>query len=166
MLLDDIITILGNEQSHLTDALLKTKILLHQIGQKDLARWVDNELNGYPDGSIVPEYRIVPSQVLANFSNVVLRYTRHPIPIGHLKPKERETLTKTHMRQSLSVLEQLVSSAGNEQLRRTIPLELNKVLGVQLDSSFHIEHAWCTISSHDVKRICTKVRSRLLDFIL
>jgi hypothetical protein len=84
--------------------------------------------------------------VLANFSNVVRRYRRHSIPIGHLKSEERETLTKTHMRQSLPVLEQLVSSAGKEQLRRTIPIELNKVLGAQLDRSFQIEHAWCTIS--------------------
>jgi hypothetical protein len=30
MLLDEIITLLGSEQASLTDALLKTKILLHQ----------------------------------------------------------------------------------------------------------------------------------------
>jgi hypothetical protein len=40
MLLDEIIELLSSEQHSLTEALLKTKVLLHQIGKKDLAGWV------------------------------------------------------------------------------------------------------------------------------
>jgi hypothetical protein len=49
MLLDDIIAILSDSKGSLTDALLKTKVLLHQIGKKELAAWVTNELSDYPD---------------------------------------------------------------------------------------------------------------------
>jgi len=35
MLLDEIITLLGDQNARLSDALLKTKILLHQIGKKE-----------------------------------------------------------------------------------------------------------------------------------
>lgn len=48
MLLDEIIALLGDQNARLSDALLKTKILLHQIGKKELAEWVNHELNGYP----------------------------------------------------------------------------------------------------------------------
>jgi hypothetical protein len=140
--------------------------LLHQIGQKDLAAWVNNELNGYPDGLTVPKYRIIPSQVLANFANIVCRYSSHPIPIGHLTSEEQETLTKTRMWQSLPVLEQLISSSKDGVLRKPVPMELNRSLGKQLDKSFQIEYAWCAISVHDVQGICSEVRSRLLDFML
>jgi hypothetical protein len=36
----------------------------------------------------------------------------------------------------------------------------------QLDKSFQITYAWWAISVHDLKGICTQVRSRLLDFLL
>jgi hypothetical protein len=166
MLLDEIIDLLGNEQSSLTDVLLKTKVLLHQIGHKDLASWVNSELNGYPDGTTVPEYRIIPSQVLANFANISYRYTSHPIPIGHLTDDQQETLTKTRMWQSLPVIEEMISSNKEGRLIRTIPLELNRSLGKGLHPSFQIERAWCEFSVPDVKGICTQVRSRLLDFML
>ena len=45
MLLDEIIEILSQEKASLTDALLKTKILLHQIGKKELVQWVNNQVN-------------------------------------------------------------------------------------------------------------------------
>lgn len=64
MLLDEIIGLLNSEQGSLTDALLKTKVLLHQIAKKELAGWVNNELNGYADGTDLPPYRVLPTPFL------------------------------------------------------------------------------------------------------
>jgi hypothetical protein len=64
------------------------------------------------------------------------------------------------------MLEQMISSSKTEQLSRQIPMELNRHLGKQLDASYQIESAWCVMATHDVKGICTQVRSRLLDFLL
>jgi AbiTii len=51
MLADDIISLLSDEKSSLSEALLKTKVFLYQIGKKELAEWVNHELNSYPDGT-------------------------------------------------------------------------------------------------------------------
>jgi hypothetical protein len=64
MLANDIIAVLSDESSSLTDALLKTKVFLHEIGKKELAEWVNHELNGYPDGTELPFYRILQSRVM------------------------------------------------------------------------------------------------------
>jgi hypothetical protein len=45
MLIDEIIALLSAGEGKTTEALLKTKILLHQIGKKALVGWVNNELN-------------------------------------------------------------------------------------------------------------------------
>ena len=45
-LLDEIIELLSDRKGSLTDALLKTKVLMHKIGHQELAEWVNNELNG------------------------------------------------------------------------------------------------------------------------
>jgi hypothetical protein len=111
MLLDEIIHLLSDEQSSLTAALLKTKILLHQIGKKELADWLNNELNGYPDEATVPEYRKLPSRVAANLMSPGWQISSHPIPIGHLTPEMRENLETATMVQSLAVLEEFASKA-------------------------------------------------------
>jgi hypothetical protein len=164
MLIDDIIDILGNTKANLTEALLKTKILLHQISKKELTEWVNHELDGYPDGSDVPEYRIVHTRVLANVSNPVMRYTAHPIPLGHLKPEQRDPLEKSEIRGSLAVLEEFAAKKGH--LSRPIPMEANGLLSKGLGNSYNVEQAWCEINIPDMKGILVQIRSRLLDFLL
>lgn len=166
MLLDEIIDVLADEHSSLTGALLKTKVLLHQIGKKELVDWVSSELNGYADGAAVPPYRTVPSPVQATVSNMVSRYSAHPIPLRHLKPEMRESLQRTTMKQSLAVLEELARSGKKGSIARQLPMELNAHLGESLGNDFEIERAWCEISKHDIKGIFVQVRSRLLDFLL
>jgi AbiTii len=164
MLIDEIIALLSAGEGKTTEALLKTKILLHQIGKKELVGWVNNELSGYPDSDTVPPYRILPSQVLANVSNMAWEATSHPIPLGHLKEANRETFTKSRMTQSLAALEDLARKDGH--VIRPIPMELNASLGKGLANEFRIQRAWCEISVHDIKDIIVNVRSRLLDFLL
>jgi hypothetical protein len=166
MLLNEIINLLlSKDDSSLSDALLKTKVFLHEIGKKELVDWVNHELNGYPDGATVPEYRKLHSEVRANVSNVAWRAECHPIPIGHLKPKMRENLDIAIITRPLSVIEDMASREGG-WLRRSIPMEYNGLLSKGLSNNFKVESAWCQTPSHDFKGITTQVRSRLLDFLL
>jgi hypothetical protein len=166
MLIDEIIELLSNEQSSLSEALLKTKVLLHTIGKKELSEWVNHELNGYPDDVEIPEYRVLQSKVLANISNGAWRYEAHPIPIAHLKPDRRAHLEAAHLRQSLSILETFDTGKKGGFLTRDIPMEGNAKLEESLTGGYHIERAWCQTPVHDIKGVLTQVRSRLLDFIL
>jgi hypothetical protein len=164
-LIDEIIDILSSEQGKLTEALFKTKVLLHKIGHKELIEWVNYELNGYPSKESVPEYRIMPAQVLVNASNGAWQLKGHPIPLGHLKTSQRESLEKSEMNQSLAVLEQFTVEK-NSKLQSPIPMENNRLLAKGLGNGYHISSAWCEIQSTGVTQILTQVRSRLLDFIL
>lgn len=164
MLLDDIITLLGDEKSNLSAALLKTKILLHQIGKRELAEWVNQELNGYGDDDVVPDYRILPSEVRGNAASIAWSFSDHPIPTSHMTDFFKEHFLRAKMRQSLTVLEDMSAKSGS--LRRTIPMEYNGKLSEVLVDGVMVTSAWCTTPTHDVKGILTQVRSRLLDFAL
>lgn len=164
-LADEIIESLSSEKSSLTEALLKTKILLHKIGHKELIDWVNNELNGYSYSVEVPAYRVLPAQVLANVASIAYQFNSHPIPIGHLTTEQREGLEESKMSQSLAVLEKLVEK-NNGHLQAPIPMEFNRVLGKNLASGMQIQRAWCEIGIANVNGIFIQVRSRLLDFLL
>lgn len=164
-LLNEIIEALSSQTGSLTDALLKTKVLLHKIGHQELVEWVNNELNGYPNDDTLPEYRILPAQVLVNASNSAYRVTSHPVPLGHLTKDQRETLETAKMNQSLAVLEKLVEKPDGH-LQAAIPMELNGLLGKGLANGYQIQRAWCDIGQASVAQIFVQVRSRLLDFVL
>lgn len=162
-LLDEIIADLSSDKPNLTNAFLKTKVLLHRLGKKDLIEWVNNEVNGYSEAAQLPPYRVVNAEVLANFGNIAYQYTRHPIPLSHLDKEYREILETANLRQSLSVLEEF---ALVKSIQSPIPIEANVILNKGLISGYKIQRAWCEISSTAITQVLTEVRSRLLDFIL
>jgi len=164
-LIDEIIEILSSDSGKLSDALIKTKVLLHKIGHKELVPWVNNELNGYPDTDSVPEYRVLPAEVLVNAANIAWQLNSHHIPLGHLSEKHRESIETARMDQSLAALETFAEKDENH-LQAHIPMESYGILGKGLDKSFHISSAWSQISHTSVMQILIQVRSRLLDFVL
>ncbi len=164
-LIDEIIELLSTEKGSLTDALLKTKVLLHSLGQTELIAWVNSELNGYHEGQDIPDYRKVPAQVLANLTSMTFQANSHPLPIGHLSEEQRENLESSNMTQSLAVLEKF-SESPDGSLSSPIPLEYNGLLGKNLARGVSIQRAWSQIEVSSVIQILTEVRSRLLDFVL
>lgn len=164
-LLNELIESLSTQESSLTGALLKTKVLLHEIGHKELAEWVNHELNGYPDDKELPEYRILPAQVLANMANLAYQVNSHPIPLGHLDDDARQRFESARMYQSLAVLEKLTNAEGGV-LESPIPMEYNGIFGEGLGNGFVIQRVWRSIGKPSVAQIFVQVRSRLLDFVL
>lgn len=164
-LINEIIEILSSDTGKLSNALIKTKVLLHQIGHKELVPWVNSELNGYPDRDSVPEYRVLSARVLVNASNRAYRVTSHPIPMGHLEDKHREAIETSRMEQSLAVLEKFTEN-DDGHLRAHIPMESYGILGKGLGNHYQIESAWSEVNYTSVLQILIEVRSRLLDFVL
>ncbi len=163
MLIDEIIQLLSTDQGSITEALLKTKILLHQIGHRELVDWVNKELNGYADGADVPAYRIAHAHVVGTLVNIRMRATGHPIPLGHLTDAQRQSLEISSVRESLAVVAQFAES---NSLHKPLPMEYNNLLGHGLAEHTHVEQAWCEFSPVEMKNIIFQVRTRLLDFML
>ncbi len=163
-LIDDIIEILSSENCNLENALIKTKILLHKMGEKSLLTWVNQELNGYDNIKSVPDYRKIQNIVIGSFQNYTTRYTNHPIPIMHLKDKELDFFTIIKFSDSISTIESL--SKGEDTLYFSLGLEFAPLLTKNLDSSLNVTNLKRQVAKSQILGILTQIRSRLLDFIL
>ncbi|AYY59867.1 hypothetical protein [Burkholderia multivorans] len=164
-LLKDIVTLLSDKDGSLTDALLKTKVLMHRIGHKELAGWVNDELNGYAADKPVPDYRTIRVRLHGNVSNMAWRHTGTQLPIAHLPKEVQERFCIEKLRQSIQVLEQLSKSDGS--LSRPIAPEWYSTLAKgAIESSFHIDSAWVQFEPTQIVNALIEVRSRLLDFAL
>jgi hypothetical protein len=168
MLLDDIIDILSDTKGSLTDALLKTKVLLHQIGKKDLAAWVNNELKGYP-GENVPDYRIVSAEVRGHVVSFRQEARNYLLPILHLTQEQQDNLRIMKCQMSIEAIEESIKRhriKSSAKLIRSLPPEYGVLLQEALAPGTNVISAWCQINMVDVANILTEVRSRLLDFTL
>lgn len=169
MLLDEIISTLSDENGSLTSALLKTKVLLHSIGKKDLASWVTHELKGYPDGDSIPKYRRISSEVHGHVASIAWQMADTKLPIMHLKDTQRKDLTSMTCTMSISSIEESVRghrSQSDHKLIRPLPPEFGRLLRKGLAPGVNVISAWCEINMIEVEGILTEVRSRLLDFAL
>lgn len=165
MLIDDIIGALSDNSADLADTLLKTKVLLHQIGKKELAEWVNHELGGYPIGTDLPPYRVMRTEIRANVSNAAWRHSNTSLPLSHMESQDRERLERVDYRESLASVATLLTGEAHT-LSASVPMELYGMLGQQLTGGYRVEKAWKMISRGAVANIQTSVRSRLLDFVL
>ncbi|MGZ5198270.1 MAG: AbiTii domain-containing protein [Telluria sp.] len=164
-LLVEIVALLSDQKGSLTDALLKTKVLMHAIGHKELAEWVNDELSGYPSGKPVPSYRVVGSRVVGTLQSVVMIYHDQTLPTGHLSEKIRKYLHEHEMRDSISVLEQYAADP-DKHLMTPVQPELYASIGEALSSGIWVSNAWMQMEPTQIMHALTEIRSRLLDFAL
>jgi hypothetical protein len=168
MLLDDIIDILSDESGSLNNALLKTKVLLHTIGKKDLVSWVDNELKGYPDDDSVPEYRSVDAYVYGQVQSFRQIHHHYLVPLMHVDDDLRKRLTELKLLLPIDQIQQAVAQhrAGSTQtLGKPIPPEVCAILSRGLESA-NVVTARSELNMTQADKILQEVRSRLLEFML
>ena len=162
-LIDEIIELLSSGGSDLTAALLKTKVLLHKLGEKELLEWVNGELQGYKDEDNLPSYRVLDVSVRCTVSNGAYRYNNKTVPLNHLDEEIRNLLTTCNLAQSIAAIEGYV---GNDDLQMTIAPEMSPLLSEAFTGGYQIESVWGIHSAGAMTQVVTEVTSRLLDFIL
>ena len=67
-LLKDIQESAMNSQVRIEDLLRKCLVLATKIKNPELKQWADNELNGYQERKILPNYRILATQARGHFA--------------------------------------------------------------------------------------------------
>lgn len=163
-IIDEIVDLLSSDDANLTNALFKTKVLAFRFGQSEIADWVTKELEGYSDSSEVPSYRTASQSVYGSVSNGYYHYEKVQLPIHHLPAKLKESFETAKFRQSISALEEFARK--NRELTSSVPTELNSCFSEKLSDGYYVQQAWGVVSVGAPKEIVTRVRTRLLDFIL
>ncbi|EPE6903686.1 hypothetical protein K6U69_10505 [Vibrio alginolyticus] len=154
---------MSSEESSLKTALLKTKVLLHKLGEKEILDWVDSELRGYQSIDSLPSYRVVHVSVLGNVSNMAYRQTHQVLPMMHLDKSIREKLDTRFLTDSIAVISEY---SKRDDLQITIAPEYYPLLSKGLSNGYQVETAWGMTSSGVMTQVLTEVNSRLLDFVL
>jgi hypothetical protein len=147
-----------NKSVNTADLLRKALVVARKLKVTDIVEWLTNELNGYPKGASVPEYRMLKGELKVHNPY----HGWKPLLISNTK--HAELLSKRGTSQSISELDQIaIGGNGNESvyihLAKSIEQSLMKSMDVPLQPVL-------MISSTQIHGLVEKVRNTVLDWAL
>ncbi len=161
-----IIELTKNVNNSLEHALLETMELAYDLGDSELASWVESELNGYKNREQIPDYRTVNCHVRGVLRNGGEIIKDTAIPILHLNEDFRNELTRIRFGQNVSALESLAEARDSDTFSGPLLPEVVSRIGVNMPSDYIIVTAERITTKQQVRQILSTIRGRLLKFLL
>jgi len=164
-LVDRIIQDLG-EDKPIKGILLKAQIVASKLNNNDFKTWIENEQNGYPDASNLPDYRVLNAIVKADLSITFSGYVRnYTIPAGiYDDPIIEECICKVRITHSLQEIETIYENKKGGNVSTNLPAmaytEVNKYV------SGNVEQLKQEFSVASLIHIVDIFKSKLLSFFL
>ena len=159
-LLHEIQKLAAEDSGDLTVVLKKCKILAARLGSAEFAQWISFELDGYPVGQSLPEYRRLSVGYYANFMGVGWQADKQPFLWPALEKGLYEKLNPIEFREGLAKAAALVAGA---QIPRP---ELALFVQGKMFPDLNCVGAWAQIGGSEFKQLLSAVSSRILDFAL
>jgi len=170
-LISQIINQLIDSEKSINGALLKTKVLASRIQNKELLTWVNAELSGYNSTSNLPDYRKnVPAYLKGNYINGNMKYTNQPIPTVGMDKVFQDKLQFAEFQESITALENLIHSNDSSSLGSPLRAEIVGMIEenwIEMGNDYlQLMSVNKTISKNSIVEVVSKVRNKLLDFML
>lgn len=163
-LIDETIEMLSDATQPLANAFFKAQVIAHKLQNKEFAKWVKDEVQGYEERTAVPKYRTSLLTAYGNVENGYTRYSNIKLPVGDIPEDIKDKFFVTRHMQSIAVIEGFAKNP--DQLVINIDHRLYGLLGQNIESPFFITSAWGKPPAGCFSQILNEARSRLLDFLL
>ena len=153
--------------SDLSTLLRRCRVLAARLKNDDFKNWVQHELDGYPDGTPIPGYRVCKCQSLGHFSGPFGSELRNaPIPTLCIPEKWREVISKVEFRQGVTAIRDTVDKSDGSNLHAPWPNDLVAFMAQDVYEDMNMMQAWRTVSVTALVGVLDTVRNRILNFAL
>ena len=161
-LLREIQNDLASPGGDVESVLRKCKILAARLGSDEFAKWVEWELNGYPESQPTPEYRRLTCGYYANFMNIAWSAERQPLPLSIVPEEYRDSFQRIEFREGIAKVASFADKGG----ARIYKPELAPFLHGQVYRDMDCVGGWLEIPAHEFRQLVSAVKNRILDFVL
>jgi hypothetical protein len=166
-LLRDIQSAAIDGTSDLETLLRKCRVLAARLKQEEFKNWVQWELDGYPAGVELPDYRKFHCQCFGHFSGGFGSGLRNaPIPESCIPKDLRDNLTHVRMHDGVAALKDIADGCKDGALRSQWPADANPLFGHQIYEHMVLGQGWMLVPKSALVGILSTVRNRILNFAL
>lgn len=168
-LLQEIQASATDRSQSVSDLLRRCQILAYRLQHESLKTWVAYELNGYPAGAELPDYRRErPAAIRANLSGPFQSFARDvQVPVTLLPQPWRDQARLVSFTQAVGELESMVEvSTGRDDpnFRSEIPAEV--FANIAIYQGYSTVQMWTVIPATMVAGVIDQIRTRALTFAL
>lgn len=142
-------------------AMQSLNLMLEDIGNKNIKKWVNNEINGYQKDDAIPNYRKANTMLIGNVQVDYNVYNNINIPLSD--SKAIEAFTKLEIREPISTIIQL-AKAEKESESHSLMLEANIVLVNQYQqTNGNVISAHRKLSIYTYNNVIGMIKDKLLE---
>jgi hypothetical protein len=142
------------------------KLLAARISHQQFAEWVDQELNGYPNISMLPDYRVVRVDSYGSFIGSFSRAGKLQIPVSVLPKELQEQYRHAYMGSSISAYTSLVTGDKAGSVQEPWPIALAVHNASTLTPDMQCVSAWKEVPLGAIVRLLDSVKTRVLGFAI
>ena len=147
--------------------LRKCKVLAVRLGNEPFENWVDQELNGYKNKKLLPDYRIVQVYSKGNFSGPFgSGLNNADIPFLSIPEKYRENLRKCYFVEPIGYYINSLKNSKGDNFMEQWPPDLVAYTGRDIYKNMNCMSAWKLIPNASMFSLVEAVRNRILNFVL
>jgi hypothetical protein len=146
-----------DSNTRVADLLRMAKMIAVKLDLPELEKWVNVELNGYPSGIEVPEYRLIVGQLKAH------NQFHGWIPVIFPDNKLEQTVSRQRISDSVSELDGLIAKAREQELMVSLSSELKTLL---INFFHHNSDYAVVVPPCAIEGILDAIRNALLEWSL
>ncbi len=168
-----IIKDLANGEVDTITALKRAKVLVSDLENDGILRWLDYEISGYPEGVAIPSYRKTHGSLMGSYFRGSLAnhmtWNHVSIPLGKMPNDKKAILLSVEFREGVEALRKLAQTCqdSRNQLGKTIPADLFSVIATYNDDPYMmITSARVVIGEHIISNIFSVIENKLLDMLM
>ena len=165
-LLQDIIAVATTEDCDVSSLLRKALVLATRLRNEELKTWVGHELNGYPEASLVPEYRRSNVISYGFFADRFIGEATLQVPISVLPEEFRDEYRCVALQNPINALVDLMARSKDDGSEITFPWPSAARQYAQKVSQLQCINAWRSLNPSFVAGVIDTVKTRILSLSL
>lgn len=153
----------------LDSVLKRLYVILTDLGDKEIATWVNKELSGYNDLEEVPEYRIAYVNLMGNYQLVsyghIQRFSNATLPTMAFDKKTLEELRQLKLLYPVATLISMINES-DENKKLTIPFPVETYRAFEYGTNLEVTNAYKYLDKSELIKVVNKIESKVLDMAL
>jgi AbiTii-like protein len=170
-LIENIIDLAVDRTSSISDLLRKCLVLAYELDNEKLKAWVENELDGYRDDDVVPDYRTFAAHAKGLFVGWRgAQINNQPLPSFLLKQEHRHWAETITLREPIAAYEGLIVREADSKLKENPivewPANLTAIYQDKFLRGYTLNRAWLELPRPAIIAFIDLVRNKTLRFAL
>lgn len=154
-----------NNEITIKQTLERILILAKDIKDNNLEKWIRNEIQGYGQSDVIPEYRKIPIACIGTYELGSKRINNAPLPtifLNKMSQKEKDSFLHKHIEVPIEVLEHSINN--NDKISEVMKPELFSVF--EYGTNIQVLSAEKLYDRIYLNKIIAKVRVKIIDILI